>query len=107
MLQRNLPLQRRQKCCPVVTPRNSGNTKRLTGRKQIPGLGFPSRTGSHGCEHENRRDDRCPDKSAAHWDHLVMLFSALFASGQINMRKIDGWQTFGTEPIDQSIDLAT
>ena len=25
----------------------------------------------------------------------VMLFWALFASGQITMRKVDGWQTLG------------
>jgi transposase-like protein len=35
----------------------------------------------------------------------AMLFWALLASGQINMRKVDGWQTFAT-PIDQPIDLA-
>jgi hypothetical protein len=35
-----------------------------------------------------------------------MLFWALLASGQINMRKIDGWQTLATKPIDQPIDLA-
>lgn len=26
--------------------------------------------------------------------------------GQINMRKVDGWQTLATKPIDQPIDLA-
>jgi putative transposase len=36
----------------------------------------------------------------------AMLFWALLASGQINMRKVDGWQTLATNPIDQSIDLA-
>jgi putative transposase len=36
----------------------------------------------------------------------AMLFWALLASGQINMRKVDGWQTLVTNPIDQSIDLA-
>jgi hypothetical protein len=30
----------------------------------------------------------------------------LLASGQINMRKVDGWQTFDTKPIAQPIDLA-
>jgi putative transposase len=35
-----------------------------------------------------------------------MLFWALLASGQINMRKVDGWQTFATKPVDQPIDLA-
>jgi len=36
----------------------------------------------------------------------AMLFRALLASGQINMRKVDGWQTLATKPIDQPIDLA-
>jgi len=27
-------------------------------------------------------------------------------TGQINMRKVDGWQTLATKPIDQPIDLA-
>jgi putative transposase len=30
-----------------------------------------------------------------------MLFWALLASGQINMRKVDGRQTLATKPIDQ------
>jgi transposase-like protein len=36
----------------------------------------------------------------------AMLFWALPASGQINMRKVDGWQTLAAKPIDQPIDLA-
>ena len=39
-------------------------------------------------------------------DTAAMLFWALLASGQINMRKVDGWHTLATKPIDQSIDLA-
>ena len=39
-------------------------------------------------------------------DTAAMLFWALLASGQINMRKIDGWQTLATKPIDHQIDLA-
>ncbi len=35
-----------------------------------------------------------------------MLFWALLASGEINMRKVDGWQTVATEPTDQPFDLA-
>jgi putative transposase len=38
-------------------------------------------------------------------DTAAMLFWALLASGQINMRKVDGWQTLATKP-DQPIDLA-
>jgi putative transposase len=36
----------------------------------------------------------------------AMLFWALLASGQINMRKVDGWETLATKPIAQPIDLA-
>ncbi|WP_442935705.1 IS256 family transposase [Nitrobacter sp. NHB1] len=39
-------------------------------------------------------------------DTATTLFWALLASGQINMRKVDGWQTLSTQPIDQPIDLA-
>jgi putative transposase len=36
----------------------------------------------------------------------AMLFWALLASGQITMRKVDGWQTLAEHPSDQTIDLA-
>src|SRR5438093_2624333 len=39
-------------------------------------------------------------------DTAAMLFWALLASGQISMRKVDGWQTLATKPLDQPIDLA-
>jgi hypothetical protein len=39
-------------------------------------------------------------------DTAAMLFWALLASGQINMRKVHGWQTLATTTIDQPIDLA-
>ena len=39
-------------------------------------------------------------------DTAAMLFWALLASGQIIMRKVDGWQTLATKPVDQPIDLA-
>jgi putative transposase len=39
-------------------------------------------------------------------DTAAMMFWALLASGQISMRKVDGWQTIDTKPIDQPIDLA-
>jgi hypothetical protein len=35
-----------------------------------------------------------------------MLLWAMLASGEINMRKVDGWLTFATKLIDQPIDLA-
>ena len=36
----------------------------------------------------------------------AMLFWALLASGQIKMRKVDGWPTLAEKPADQPIDLA-
>jgi transposase-like protein len=39
-------------------------------------------------------------------DTAAMLFWALLASGQIVLRRIDGWQTLGTQPIAHPIDLA-
>lgn len=35
-----------------------------------------------------------------------MLFWALLASGQITMRKVDGWQTLSQKSSAQLIDLA-
>jgi len=39
-------------------------------------------------------------------DTAAMLFWALLASGQISMRKVDGWQTLATSLVDRPIDLA-
>jgi len=39
-------------------------------------------------------------------DTAAMLFWALLASGQISMRKVDGWQTLAEKLIAQPIDLA-
>ncbi len=36
----------------------------------------------------------------------AMLFWALMASGQITMRRVDGWQTLDQAPVKQPIDLA-
>lgn len=36
----------------------------------------------------------------------AMLFWALMASGQIIMRKVNGWQSLAEKPVDQIIDLA-
>lgn len=35
-----------------------------------------------------------------------MLFWARLASGQTNMRKVDGWRTRAAKPIEKPIDLA-
>ncbi len=36
----------------------------------------------------------------------AMLFWALMASGQITMRRVDGWQTLDQAPVEQPLDLA-
>ena len=49
--------------------------------------------------------DQNPDRAAV-GRPAAMLFWALLASGQINMRKVDGWQTLAENFIGQPIDLA-
>jgi hypothetical protein len=39
-------------------------------------------------------------------DTAAMLPWALLASGQITMRKVDGWQTFGQPLAASAVDLA-
>ena len=39
-------------------------------------------------------------------DTATMLFWALLASGQISMRKVDGWQTLAEKLVEQPIDFA-
>jgi putative transposase len=39
-------------------------------------------------------------------ESAAMLFWALLASGQITMRKVDGWQTLAERPADLPVDLA-
>jgi transposase-like protein len=39
-------------------------------------------------------------------DTAAMLFWALLASGQITMRKVDGWQSLAIKPLDQLMDVA-
>jgi hypothetical protein len=46
----------------------------------------------------NRRPTLTRDNEDSFW--------ALLASGQINLRKVDGWQSLAAKPIDQPIDLA-
>ena len=69
------------------------------------GLGPPD----HQCHRAAARDFKRRIKTQTvlpSADTAAMLFWALLASGQINMRKVDGSQTLATKPIDQPIDLA-
>ena len=61
------------------------------------------------CDRTVARGVQAPDQDpdgAASAETAAMLFWALLASGQINMRKVDGWQTLATRTIDHPIDLA-
>ena len=60
-----------------------------------------NRTNARRVQAADQNADRIPSADTA-----AMLFWALLASGQINMRKVDGWQTLATKLIDQPIDLA-
>ena len=59
---------------------------------------------SSGCTRSSNEDQTQTVLPSA--ETAAMLFWALLASGQINMRKVDGWKTLATKPIDQPIDLA-
>ena len=56
----------------------------------------------HG-EFKRRVKTQCALPSA---ETAAMLFWALMASGQITMRRIDGWQTLDQAPVEKPLDLA-
>ena len=76
----------------------------LLACRQANGRAPAPPTPSSGCMRSSSADKTQTVLPSA--DTAAMLFWALLASGQINMRKIDGWQTLATKPIDQQIDLA-
>ena len=75
------------------------------GSRQANGNRSEPRTRSSDCTRSSSAGSRlqtvlpCAETAA-------MLFWALLASGQITMRKVDGWQTLAEKPDDQIIDLA-
>ena len=54
-------------------------------------------------EFKRRIKNQCTLPSA---DTAAMLFWALVASAQINMRRVDGWQTLVRAPANQALDHA-
>ncbi len=54
-------------------------------------------------EFKRRIKTQCALPSA---DTEVMLFWALVASGQITMRRVDGWRTLDRAPANQALDRA-
>ena len=55
---------------------------------------------------DNRRDVVATERLRRRSETAAMLFWALMASGQITMRKVDGWETLAEKPADQTIDPA-
>ena len=56
-------------------------------------------------EPQPRREEALTDEPDLVLD-LSLLPARRRSAGQTNMRKVDGWQTLATKPIDQPIDLA-
>ena len=54
-------------------------------------------------EFKRRIKTQCALPSA---ETAALLFWALVASGQITMRRVDGWQSLGEAPLNQPVDLA-
>ncbi len=53
------------------------------------------------------RGVQAPDQCALpNAETAAMLFWALMASGQITMRRVDGWQTLDQAPVEPPLDLA-
>jgi hypothetical protein len=59
------------------------------------------RTATRGVQAQDQNADLLPSADTA-----AMLFWAWLVSGQINMRRVDGWKTISTKPIDQQFDLS-
>jgi hypothetical protein len=55
---------------------------------------------------ESRPGPCCLPSASKGGNRGDLLFWALLASGQITMRKVDGWRSLNERPSDQTIDLA-
>ena len=96
----------RLKCCAVADSLEEAGDRLFTSTRFPPSQWKSIRT--------SNAIERCTRSSSAgsNFDLLpcaetaAMLFWALLASGQITMRKVDGWQTLAEKPDDQIIDLA-
>ena len=81
-----------------------GNALRKTARSRRE---IRSRNKHPLCRAETVKTARkCLDLRSASAETAAMLFWALMASGQITMRRVDGWQTLEQAPNPQPLDLA-
>jgi hypothetical protein len=102
--------EHRRKAALIVTsaPQPGGSRDQLFTFTRLP----PSRwrSGAHRqCDRTATRGPQAQDQNAdcAAVGDPAASVCALLASGQINRRKVDGWKTLSTKPIDQQFDLAS
>ena len=97
----------RQRCKPVADSLEEAGEKLFTFLRLPPGQWRAIRTTNaierlHE-EFKRRIKTQCLLPCA---ETACMLFWALLASGQITLRKVDGWQTLHVEPANQQLDHA-
>jgi transposase-like protein len=97
----------RLRCCPVADSLEEAGEKLFTFLRFPPEQWKSIRTTNaierlHE-EFKRRIKTQCLLPCA---ETACMLFWALLASGQINLRRVDGWHTFHVPPAERTIDLA-
>ncbi len=97
----------RLKCPGVADSLEEAGDRLFTFLRYPPGQWKSLRTTNaierlHG-EFKRRIKTQCALPNA---ETAAMLFWALMASGQIAMRRVDGWQTLDQAPVEQPLDLA-
>ena len=80
------------------------NDKRVEHLWRREGLKVPGKQPKRGRLWLN--DGSCVQRALPNAQTAAMLFWALMASGQIAMRRVDGWQTLDQAPVEQPLDLA-
>ena len=97
----------RLKCRPVADSLEEAGEKLFTFARFPPSQWKSIRT-SNAIErlHEEFKRRIKTQTILPYAETAAMLFWALLASGQITMRKVDGWQSLAEKPADQIIDLA-
>ena len=97
----------RLKCSPVADSLTEAGDKLFTFTKLPPSQWKSART-TNAIErlHEEFKRRIKTQTVLPCAETAAMLLWALLASGQITMRKVDGWQTLSRKPVDQPIDIA-
>jgi putative transposase len=94
--------------CPAVAVSLEEAGERLFTFTRLPGSQWKSARTTNAIErlHEEFKRRIKTQTVLPSAETAAMLFWALLASGQIVMRKVDGWQTLAEQPSKQAVDLA-